>query len=141
MRKFVLLACAAMMLPVCGPTAAQPKTADVEHVVRRHMAAYDKQDIEALMADYGDDVVAVMSGQVFHGKAALRALFAQYFTGTAQKFDAKLDRVEGDTGVTLWVANPGAANAIQGNDVFVVRDGKIRFQATTGVKPVALAKP
>ncbi len=36
--------------------------------------------------------------------------------------------------MTLWVVNPGTPNAKQGNDVFVIRDGKIRFQTTTGVK-------
>jgi hypothetical protein len=135
LKTFVLSA--ALMLSAASVAFAQPKPATPEEVVTRHIAAFDKHDVAALIADYGDDVVVVMSGQILHGKAAMQEWVTKYFaSATLPKFDAKLDRVEGDTGVTLWVVNPGTANAKQGNDVFVIRDGKIRFQTTTGVRPV-----
>ncbi|MEJ0022740.1 MAG: nuclear transport factor 2 family protein [Alphaproteobacteria bacterium] len=142
MRKFVLLAGAAVILSVSAPAMAQPKPTDVDQVVQRHMAAYDKHDVEGLMVDYGDDVVAVFSGQILQGKPAMRAMFTRYFSsGKAAPFDVKLDRVEGDAGVTAWVMNPGTADARQGNDVFIVRNGKIVFQTTTNAKPVEPQKP
>jgi hypothetical protein len=135
LKSFVIAA--GLLMLVSGVAFAQPKPATPEEVVTRHIAAFDKHDVEGLIVDYGDDVVIVMSRQIIHGKAAIRAWFTKYFaSGDLPKFEAKLDRVEGDTGVTLWVVNPGSPSAKQGNDVFVIRDGKIRFQTTTGVRPV-----
>jgi ketosteroid isomerase-like protein len=134
--KFLILS-AALLMSASGVAFAQPQPATPEEVVTRHIAAFDKHDVEGLIADYGDDVVIVMSSQIIHGKEATKAWFTKYFaSANMPKFDARLDRVEGDTGVTLWVVNPGSPNAKQGNDVFVIRDGKIRFQTTTGVRPV-----
>jgi hypothetical protein len=141
MRKFFLIACAALMASVAAPAMAEPKSSDVDQVVRRHMAAFDKHDVEALMADYGDDVVTVLSGQILQGKPAMRVLFTKYFAGKTPPFEVKLDRVEGDAGVTFWVMNPGTPGARQGNDVFVVRKGKIVFQTTTNAKPFEPPKP
>jgi uncharacterized protein (TIGR02246 family) len=119
---------------------AQPKPTDVDQVVQRHMTAFDKHDVEGLLLDYGDDVVAVFGGNILQGKPAMRAMFSKYFAGKPPPFDVKLDRVEGDAGVTAWVSNSGTAEARQGNDVFIVRKGKIVFQTTTNAKPVEPAK-
>jgi ketosteroid isomerase-like protein len=141
MRKIFVLVCAALML-AASPAIAQPKADSVEQVTQRHIIAFDKHDVEGLMADYDENIVTVMSSQILHGKPAMRKFFTDFFaSATMPKFTAKLDRVEGDAGVTLWVMNPGTPGARQGNDVFIIRNGKIVFQTTTNVKPVEPPKP
>ena len=109
-------------------------------VVTRHVAAFAAHDVDGLMGDYADDVVAVLPDQVIQGKAALRGWFVQFFATPGPAFTASLDKVEGDVGSTHWIANPGAPGAVQGYDVFVVHGGKIAFQTSMGVGPVAKPK-
>ena len=133
-----LAAIAVCALPIAS--LAAPSASDPGAVVTRHVAAFAAHDVDGLMADYADDVIAVLPDKVLQGKAAMRGWFVQFFKGSGPPFDAALDRVEGDAGITHWVANPGAPGAVQGYDVFIVRGGKIRFQTSMGVGPVAAAK-
>jgi ketosteroid isomerase-like protein len=128
----------ALALLAAGPAAAQDMVAAV---VQRHQDAFAKKDVAALLADYGDDAVVVFPNSVPIGKAKIGAMFAGYFSSSpaSTNFDVKIDRVEGDVGFTKWIANPGTPKAVEGSDVFVVRGGKIRFQATYNVHPVAQA--
>ena len=121
------------------PALAAPAHDSVAAVVQRHQDAFAKKDIKALLADYGDDAIIVISPDVARGKAQIQKVFEGYFAPTAKMgvFDVKLDKVDGDVGQTKWTVNPGTTNAREGNDVFVVRGGKIRFQATYNVHPVA----
>jgi len=134
-RGFILALIAAG--PVAAADPASPHDA-VRAVVERHQDAFARKDLKALIADYADDAVVVFPGQVPSGKAQVEAAFASYFASvpTTANFDVVIDKVDGDLGITRWVANPGTPKAVEGRDVFVVRGGKIRFQATYGVHPV-----
>jgi len=132
--------CALALITACAFPAlarAAPEGAGPAAVVTRHMAAFAAHDVDALMSDYADDVVTVLPDQVIQGKAAMRGWFVQFFANPGPAFKATLDKVEGDVGSTHWIANQGAPGAVQGYDVFVLRGGKIAFQTTVGVGPVA----
>lgn len=132
------IACAVLAAsPVAAADPTSPHDA-VRAVVERHQAAFAKKDLKALIADYADDAVVVFPGSVPSGKAKVEAAFASYFASvpTTANFDVVIDKVDGDLGITKWIANPGTPKAVEGHDVFVVRGGKIRFQATYGVHPV-----
>ena len=127
-------------LIAAGPLSADPVAPrdTVAAVVQRHQDAFAAKDLKALLADYADDAVVVFPTATPAGKAKIEAAFAAYFAAApaSTSFDVKIDRVEGDIGITKWIANPGTPKAVEGQDAFVVRGGKIRFQATFGVHPV-----
>jgi ketosteroid isomerase-like protein len=128
MMKYGIGALAAVML-VSTAQAADLSPADIVH---RHTAAVAKSDVDAMMADYADNAVVLEAGQALQGKAAIRALFERMFprpvagapaTGAAAR---KITRVwqEGNVGFVTWQMGP-----INGNDSFLVRNGKIEVQA------------
>ncbi len=127
----LVLACAFPAFALAGSDGSDPAS-----VVTRHATAFAAHDVDALMRDYADDVVAVLPDKVIQGKSELRGWFVGYFASPGPVFQASLAKVEGDVGFTHWVANPGAAGAVQGYDVFVLRGGKIAFQTSMGVGPL-----
>ena len=134
---------AGITLALLAASSAIADTHDsVAAVIQRHQDAFARKDLKALLADYGDDAIIVISPDVARGKAQIQKVFEGYFApgATMGVFDVKLDKVDGDVGQTKWIANPGTANAREGHDAFVVRGGKIRFQATYNVHPVAPGK-
>jgi len=125
------------LVSTCPAAAADPAHDSVRAVVQRHQDAFARKDLKALLADYADDAVVVFPTNVPSGKEKIGAAFASYFQASpSTNFDVVIDKVEGDLGITRWVANPGTPKAVEGHDLFVVRDGKIRFQATFGVRPL-----
>ena len=106
-------------------------------VVARHMAAFNKGDLAAMMADYADDAVVLQSGSAVQGKAAIQALFARIAapppSGAPRRplTTTKLWQ-EGDVGFVNWTGGP-----INGTDQFLVRDGKIRVQVVFMAPPPA----
>jgi len=118
--------------------AAEPSHDSVAAVVQRHQDAFARKDVQALLADYADDAVVVFPGNVLSGKAKIGAAFESYFASApaSTSFDVKIGTIDGDVGITNWIANPGTPKATEGRDGFVVRGGKIRFQATYGVHPL-----
>lgn len=145
MRTFRHLALAAALL-VSPPALAEnapdeaaltPNEAEITKVLEHHMAAFDARDADELMKDYADDVVLVFFGQIVQGKEAMQQTFQSFFdTPNENTFEVEISTVEGDVGVLHWVQNRGKPDAMQGDDVFIIRDGKIRFQTTTGVGPL-----
>ena len=110
-----------------------------EQVVKHHWEAFSHRDLEAVLSDYADDAIFIAPNQTVQGKAALRQMFAKYFSGgtNAQappSFDVKVT-ADGDVGYEHWVSNAGKPGALEGTDAFVVRHGKILFHAVVGVHP------
>jgi uncharacterized protein (TIGR02246 family) len=139
-----IIAGIALALVAAGPAgAAGPVAHDsVAAVVQRHQDAFARKDVAGLLADYADDAVVVFPKGALRGKAAIGESFAANFASApaSTHYDVVINPVVGDLGNTTWVANPGTAKAVEGHDAFVVRGGKIRFQATYGVHPLAPAK-
>jgi len=111
-----------------------------EDVVRHHWEAFIHHDLEAVLADYGDDAIFIAPNQTVQGKSALRQMFAKYFSGATDtqamsSFEVKIT-ADGDVGYEHWLSNAGRPGAMEGTDAFVVRHGKILFHTVVGVHAV-----
>jgi ketosteroid isomerase-like protein len=123
MLRYGLAALAAMLVGGTAQAADSPSD-----VVTRHMAAFNKGDLPAMMADYADDAVVLQSGAAVQGKAAIQGLFARIAAppaGGAPRLQLTTTKLwqEGDVGFVTWTAG-----AIGGTDQFLVRGGKIVVQ-------------
>lgn len=125
-------------------TAAAPVPVSPVAVVGHHVAAMKRGDLAAIMADYAPDAVVVAphglvagvngrGAQVFVGTANVRRVFAtltdrEHHPGVVTMQTA----IEpGGPGVALlhWVQFKGTPKQASGEDVFVVRGGRIVHQA------------
>jgi hypothetical protein len=131
MIRFGLAAAAALLITGTAHAADTPSD-----VVARHMAAFNKGDLTAMMADYADDAVVLQSGTAVQGKAAIQALFARIATPPAGGAKLQLTTTklwqEGDVGFVTWTGGP-----ISGTDQFLVRGGKIHVQVVFMAAPPA----
>jgi ketosteroid isomerase-like protein len=126
------------------PAVAQAAPATPVAVVQHHVAAMKKGDLPAIMSDYAPDAVVVAPHGLVSGVSARGA---QVFVGSANArrvFATLTDKVHhpgvvtmqtaiepGGPGVALlhWVQFKGTAQQVAGEDVFVVRGGRIVHQA------------
>jgi len=103
-------------------------------VVRRHLDAWKRGDIPALLADYTDDIV-MLSGAVgaITGKDAIAAMYAQVFDSMFRPEDTTLEVTAevytADFALVNWTAKSSAIHAVGGFDTFVMRGDKICRQA------------
>jgi ketosteroid isomerase-like protein len=114
--------------------AAQAADLSPTELVNRHMAAAGKGDVDAMMADYADDAVALQASGASQGKPAIRAVFERLFpkpvagaapaAGGAPAMKVTRIWVEGNIGFVTWTMG-----ALNGTDEFLVRNGKIAVQA------------
>jgi len=136
-----ILLCALTAISLRGQDAAAERTP--AQVVQHHLDAFTHHDLEAVLSDYADDAIFIAPKSTVQGKAALRKMFASFFSGggnskqPAPVFEAKVT-ADGDVGYEHWVSNPGQPGSMEGTDAFVVRHGKILFHTVVGVGP---AKP
>lgn len=102
-------------------------------IVKRHMDAAAKGDVDAIMADYADDAVVLQATGAAQGKPAIRAVFERLFpprpanaapppAGTGMQITRVWE--EGDVGLVTWTSGP-----VSGTDQFIIHDGKIAVQA------------
>lgn len=136
MIRFGLAAIAAMLVAGTAQAADSPSV-----VVARHMAAFNKGDLPAMMADYADDAVILQATGAAQGKAAVQAVFARVAAPPANgapRLQLTVTRVweEGNVGFVTWTAGP-----LSGTDQFIMRDGKIVVQAVFMATPPAAPRP
>ncbi|MCW1969451.1 MAG: nuclear transport factor 2 family protein [Anaerolineae bacterium] len=103
--------------------------------VERFNAAFNRHDVDAVMAAMTDDCVfentsPFPDGERYSGQAAVRAFWQQFFAGSPHAlFETEDIFASGDRCVVLWRYNWVEANGqrghIRGVDVFRVRDGKV----------------
>ena len=134
MRKLILLG-AVLALPAA---IAHPYTAD--QVMARHVQAMNTQNWPLALSDVAPEAVFVLNAQtILDGAPAVRAYFNQIPT-KGFHFTASAEPAKGDVAIENWVMNPGTPQAVKGQDVFVIRGGKIRYQTTISVVPAPGAK-
>lgn len=143
MKTMLKLAAVLFLSITTGAWAAD----SVTQILDRHVAAMKKGDLEGVMADYADDVVAiaphgVAPGQkpagvsdVFAGKQNVRKLFSvltdKDHVGANRTMISRYEPRGGDVTLMYWEQNRGTPQQVSGVDIFVVRDGKIEFQDVT----------
>lgn len=105
-------------------------TTETLQVVDRFNVAFNRHDVDAVMALMTDDVVfentsPAPDGERFSGQAAVRAFWERFFAGSPQaRFDAEEIVAAGDRCVVRWRYDWEDGH-IRGIDLFRVHDGKV----------------
>src|SRR6185437_15115008 len=141
----------AMMAASAGwaqaPAADSARTP--EQVVRHHFAATAARDLDAVVGDYADDAVLITAEGIVHGKAGVRAAFAQLLRGPqpgARIAEARGQRAGPQiivshftrtVGWLIWAQNAGKPNELRGVETYLVRNGRIELETvgTVAVHP------
>jgi ketosteroid isomerase-like protein len=117
-------------------------------VLKRHVTAIKKGDVETLMADYADNAVAitppgmvpsqpppVTAPGVYIGKKNIRKIFEMltdkdHIVGV-RGMASHTETLADGTILLHWSQFPGTPQQLNGEDVFIIRDGKILMQDIT----------
>jgi uncharacterized protein (TIGR03086 family) len=109
-----------------------PERCATEAAVARFGAAFDRQDVDAVMAAMTDDCVfestAPPDGVRHEGQPAVRAAWTEFFRASGDAtFETEEQFTCGDRVVVRWRYTwaPGADGHVRGVDVFRVRDGLV----------------
>jgi ketosteroid isomerase-like protein len=104
-------------------------------VIERFNAAFNRRDVDAVMAAMTDDVIfentsPAPDGERHEGQAAVRACWERLFAAAPETgFTAEDTFAAGDRCLVRWVYRWGGAGTtpghVRGVDVFRVRDGKV----------------
>ena len=116
-------------------TIADAETAATLAAVERFNAAFERHDVEGVMAAMTEDCVfentsPAPGGERFEGRAAVRAVWEGFFAASpGAAFETEEVFAAGDRCVVRWVyrwgSNGQAPGHVRGVDVFRVRDGKV----------------
>ncbi|MGE0113267.1 MAG: nuclear transport factor 2 family protein [Steroidobacteraceae bacterium] len=111
--------------------AAHAETRSPEQVLLHHIEALKQGDFDKLMSDYAPNAVAVLPTGIFVGKQGIHKLVESIVANKDALGNLQVSRkpLGDDTLLQHFVMNPGTAQEFAGDEVFVVRQGKIVFQA------------
>ena len=109
---------------------------DAVEMLRQVAAAFDRHDLDAIMAHFADDAVFEGPrgpdpwGQRVVGKEAVRDAFAARFSGIPDvRYQDDDHFVDGDRGASEWTLSgtlsTGQRIEVRGCDLWTLRDGKI----------------
>ena len=105
--------------------------ASVDAVIDRHMKQFAAHDWQNILKDYADDAVIMGKDGPIEGKGDITGFFhaldAQLPSST---FTTKLIETHGDVAIEDWTMTSKEVGTIKGRDIFIIRNGKIRFQFT-----------
>jgi ketosteroid isomerase-like protein len=111
-----------------------PQISTAVEVVQRFNDAFNRHDVDAVMALMSDDCVfentrPAPDGERFEGHNRIRAFWEQYFARSPQAhFDTEEIFAAGDRCVVRWAyswVKEGKRGHIRGVDIFRVRDGQV----------------
>ena len=106
------------------------QTAETLAAVARFNAAFDRQDVDGVMAAMTDDCVfentgPAPDGQRHEGAAAVRAVWQGFFQANpGAQFEIEDQFAADDRCVVRWRYDWGSGH-VRGVDVFRVRDGRV----------------
>jgi ketosteroid isomerase-like protein len=132
-----------MALPLAMAAAGTVHAATPTQVVARHVAAMKKGDLRAIMADYAANTVVIAPPGLVAGQSAREV--GVFVGASARRVFATLTDKDHHPGVRTmqtsiapggpdiarlrWVQFKGTRQQVSGEDIFVVRGGKITYQA------------
>jgi len=99
-----------------------------EEVFAHHGQALGGEDLEEILADYGDSSVLVVNRQVFQGREGARAVFTQLLADVPQAQWDLATTFADDVLYLEWKATSAKRRVQDGVDTFVFADGMIRVQ-------------
>ncbi|MFC7156795.1 nuclear transport factor 2 family protein [Halomarina halobia] len=106
-----------------------------EAVLDRHLEAFGAQDMEAILADYGDDAVVITHAGIYRGIDEIEELFEglfEEFSDPDVSFSLDERIVEDEYAFIVWQAET-PDNAYEfATDTFVIDDGRIELQTFAG---------
>jgi ketosteroid isomerase-like protein len=111
-------------------TSVEDQTAATLAAVARFNAAFDRHDVDGVMAAMTDDCIfentgPAPDGERYQGAAAVRAFWARFFESNPRaRFEAEEQFAAGDRCVVRWRYDWGSGH-VRGIDVFRVRDGLV----------------
>ena len=103
-------------------------------VIERFNAAFNRHDIDGVMALMTDDCVFESTrpppdGERFEGADAVRGFWERFFARSPQaRFETEEIFATGDRCVARWIyrwVREGEVGRVRGVDIFRVRDGKV----------------
>jgi ketosteroid isomerase-like protein len=115
-------------------TTAQDTIAATLDVIDRFNEAFNKHDVDAVMALMTDDVIfdntsPSPDGELYQGQAAVRAFWERFFASSPNaRFEAEDIFAGGDRATVRWCytwKTDSGEGHVRGADVFRVRDGKV----------------
>lgn len=106
-----------------------------QSVLDDHLEAFETQDLEKVMIDYGDDSIVVTNLGVFKGLDGIEGLFTDLFEefsqpGTTIEVDDTI--VEGDFAYLLWHGETPDNVYEFCTDTFYILEETITFQTFAG---------
>jgi ketosteroid isomerase-like protein len=117
------------------PAVQDPATAATIDTVNRFNDAFNRHDVDAVMALMTDDVVFENTspspdGERYAGQAAVRGFWERFFASSPKAhFETENMFAGGDRcsvrWLYTWVAKDGNQGHVRGIDAFRVRDGKV----------------
>jgi uncharacterized protein (TIGR02246 family) len=120
---------------VTNPVGIEERSAETLAVIERFNAAFNRHDVDAVMALMTEDVVFENTspppdGARHEGRAEVRAFWERFFADSPHAwFDVEDVFAAGDRCLVRWRYRWGAASAeeghVRGVDVFRVREGKV----------------
>lgn len=111
------------------------QTQDTLAVLERFNGAFNRHDVDAVMAHMTDDCVfestgPAPDGERVEGQTAVRAVWERLFAASPRAhFEAEDIFAAGDRAVVRWIYRwtdqQGQPGHVRGVDVFRIRDGKV----------------
>jgi ketosteroid isomerase-like protein len=112
--------------------APDPQTGGTLEVIQRFNDAFNRHDVDAVMALMTEDCVfentfPAPDGERFDGAIAVRGFWERFFRSTpTARFEAEEIFAAGDRCVVRWVFHWGTEGGhVRGVDVMRVRDGRV----------------
>lgn len=140
----VAIAAAILALPVAAapepavttPGAAQPASSPASAALDRHLAAFAKHDVDAIMADYSDQAVFITPDGVLNGKTQIRSLFeglVAEFSSPEASVTIHQRYAAGPIAYITWSAQTPKNRYEFATDTLYVEGGLIHYQTFAAV--------
>jgi ketosteroid isomerase-like protein len=110
---------------------AERESRSPQQVMEHHIAALRSGDADALLADYAQDAVAIMSAGAFVGQQDLQRM-VQFLVDKRcimSTIEVSHAMIAADVVQQHFVLNGGTPRELTGSEIFVIRRGCIVFQA------------
>jgi len=100
-----------------------------QQIFQHHAEALGAEDLDGILADYGDDAFFVTPAGVLRGKVGIRQAFTKLLSDVPKaKWNLKTQLYEKDILLLEWAADSAKTKIDDGIDTFVFKDGFIRVQ-------------
>lgn len=128
---FIVLLALSVSLAACGGGVGAPADSPEIAVIEAVEAAWNAEDVDAVMSYYADDAVSTNGAGKFNGKDEIRKVFEQYIGDFTQ--DCKNYAQNGNTLTyeCFLQARTGSNTSLEYYET-IIEDGKIKSEILTG---------